>query len=120
MEFVFRCNITDLPILYQELRKLQALEQVLGNNSKIILPTGQSLIDVIGKLAELSKMQGDCTTTIPLANGVYKKRKFSLKVPDIRLPNYSISDSLVQWRLNGIINKRLKKDLSVSYPIIVN
>ena len=39
----------------QELRKLQALEQALSNNSKIVLPTGQSLINVIGNLAELSK-----------------------------------------------------------------
>ena len=39
----------------QELRKLQALEQALSNNSKIVLPTGQSLINVIGSLAELSK-----------------------------------------------------------------
>ena len=39
----------------QELRKLQALEQALSNNSKIVLPTGQSLINVIGSLAELSE-----------------------------------------------------------------
>jgi regulator of protease activity HflC (stomatin/prohibitin superfamily) len=39
----------------QELRKLQAVEQALSNNSKIVLPTGQSLINVIGNLADISK-----------------------------------------------------------------
>lgn len=38
----------------QELRKLQALEVALSNNSKIVLPTGQSLINVIGNLADIS------------------------------------------------------------------
>lgn len=37
----------------QELRKLQALEQSLSNNSKIVLPSGQSLINVIGNLADM-------------------------------------------------------------------
>jgi regulator of protease activity HflC (stomatin/prohibitin superfamily) len=36
----------------QELRKLQAVEQSLGSNSKIVLPAGQSLINVIGSLAD--------------------------------------------------------------------
>jgi regulator of protease activity HflC (stomatin/prohibitin superfamily) len=39
----------------QELRKLQAVEQSLGNNSKIVLPSGQSLINVIGNLAEITR-----------------------------------------------------------------
>jgi regulator of protease activity HflC (stomatin/prohibitin superfamily) len=39
----------------QELRKLQALEQSLSNNSKIVLPSGQSLINVIGNLADMAR-----------------------------------------------------------------
>jgi regulator of protease activity HflC (stomatin/prohibitin superfamily) len=39
----------------QELRKLQAVEQAIGNNSKIVLPIGQSLINVIGNLAEITR-----------------------------------------------------------------
>jgi regulator of protease activity HflC (stomatin/prohibitin superfamily) len=39
----------------QELRKLQAVEQALSNNAKIVLPSGQSLINVIGNLAEIAR-----------------------------------------------------------------
>ncbi len=39
----------------QILRKLQALEQALSKNSKIVLPADQSLINVIGSLADVSK-----------------------------------------------------------------
>jgi regulator of protease activity HflC (stomatin/prohibitin superfamily) len=39
----------------QELRKLQAMEQALSNNSKIVLPAGESLINVIGNLADVSR-----------------------------------------------------------------
>jgi regulator of protease activity HflC (stomatin/prohibitin superfamily) len=39
----------------QELRKLQAVEQSLSSNSKIVLPIGQSLINVIGNLAEIAR-----------------------------------------------------------------
>jgi regulator of protease activity HflC (stomatin/prohibitin superfamily) len=35
----------------QLLRKLQAVETALASNSKIVLPTGQSLVNVIGNLA---------------------------------------------------------------------
>jgi regulator of protease activity HflC (stomatin/prohibitin superfamily) len=35
----------------QMLRKLEAMERALATNSKIVLPTGQSLINVIGDLA---------------------------------------------------------------------
>jgi regulator of protease activity HflC (stomatin/prohibitin superfamily) len=38
----------------QELRKLQAMEQALSNNAKIVLPEGQSLVNVIGNLAGFS------------------------------------------------------------------
>jgi regulator of protease activity HflC (stomatin/prohibitin superfamily) len=39
----------------QELRKIQALEESLKNNAKIVLPTGQSLVNVIGNLADIAK-----------------------------------------------------------------
>ncbi len=39
----------------QELRKLQAMEAALRNNSKIVLPAGQSLINVIGNLSDVPK-----------------------------------------------------------------
>jgi len=35
----------------QLLRKLQALEVSLGNNSKIVVPTGSDLVNVIGEMA---------------------------------------------------------------------
>jgi regulator of protease activity HflC (stomatin/prohibitin superfamily) len=38
----------------QELRKLQAVEQSLSNNAKVVLPASQSLINVIGSLADLN------------------------------------------------------------------
>ncbi|HEY96636.1 MAG TPA: hypothetical protein G4O16_00440 [Dehalococcoidia bacterium] len=53
------------------------------------------------------------------AVGSYKRWKFSLKIPEGTLPSYKISDTSVQWRVKGIINKRLKKDLQVELPISV-
>jgi regulator of protease activity HflC (stomatin/prohibitin superfamily) len=39
----------------QELRKIQALENSLSKNSKIVLPSGQALINVIGNLADMTQ-----------------------------------------------------------------
>jgi regulator of protease activity HflC (stomatin/prohibitin superfamily) len=39
----------------QGLRKIQALENSLSRNSKIVLPSGQALINVIGSLADINK-----------------------------------------------------------------
>jgi regulator of protease activity HflC (stomatin/prohibitin superfamily) len=39
----------------QELRKLEALEQSLSHNSKIVLPSGQALVNVIGNLAGIAQ-----------------------------------------------------------------
>jgi regulator of protease activity HflC (stomatin/prohibitin superfamily) len=38
----------------QDLRKLQALEQSLRNNAKIVLPASQSLVNVNGNLADMN------------------------------------------------------------------
>jgi regulator of protease activity HflC (stomatin/prohibitin superfamily) len=38
----------------QDLRKLQAMEQSLRNNAKIVLPASQSLVNVIGNLADMN------------------------------------------------------------------
>lgn len=54
-----------------------------------------------------------------LAAGAYKQWKFTLKLPDTPLPTFHTSDSSVQWRVKGILNKRRKKDFSVDYPIQV-
>ena len=42
----------------QLLRKLEALEKSLATNAKIVLPTGQSLVNVIGDLAGITDAHG--------------------------------------------------------------
>ncbi len=42
----------------QLLRKLEALEKSLSTNAKIVLPTGQSLVNVIGDLAGITDTHG--------------------------------------------------------------
>jgi regulator of protease activity HflC (stomatin/prohibitin superfamily) len=42
----------------QLLRKLEALEKSLSTNAKIVLPTGQSLVNVIGDLAGMADGHG--------------------------------------------------------------
>jgi regulator of protease activity HflC (stomatin/prohibitin superfamily) len=45
----------------QLLRKLEAMEKALSTNAKIVLPTGQSLVNVIGDLAGLTAPQKPVT-----------------------------------------------------------
>jgi regulator of protease activity HflC (stomatin/prohibitin superfamily) len=42
----------------QLLKQLQVAQEALVNNSKIVIPTGQSLINVIGDLAGITKKEG--------------------------------------------------------------
>lgn len=42
----------------QLLKQLQVAQEALVNNSKIVIPTGQSLINVIGDLAGMTKKEG--------------------------------------------------------------
>ncbi|MDH4366827.1 MAG: SPFH/Band 7/PHB domain protein [Dehalococcoidia bacterium] len=42
----------------QLLKQLQVAQEALANNSKIVIPTGQSLINVIGDLAGITKKEG--------------------------------------------------------------
>lgn len=35
----------------QLLRKLEALEASLGNNAKIVIPTGTELVNIVGEMA---------------------------------------------------------------------
>jgi hypothetical protein len=42
----------------QLLKQLQVAQEALANNSKIVIPTGQSLVNVIGDLAGITKKGG--------------------------------------------------------------
>jgi hypothetical protein len=40
------------------LRKLEALEASLGNNAKIVIPTGSEVVNIIGELAGINPING--------------------------------------------------------------
>jgi len=54
-----------------------------------------------------------------LAGGTHKQWSFELKFPDSPPPSIDVSSSKVEWNVKGIIDKSMKKDFSVSYPILV-
>jgi len=41
----------------QLLRKLEALEASLGNNAKIVVPTGSDLVNIIGEMAGIIPLE---------------------------------------------------------------
>ena len=41
----------------QLLRKLEALEASLGNNAKIVIPTGSELVNIIGEMAGIVPLE---------------------------------------------------------------
>ena len=41
----------------QLLRKLEALEAALGNNAKIVIPTGSDLVNIIGEMAGIVPLE---------------------------------------------------------------
>jgi regulator of protease activity HflC (stomatin/prohibitin superfamily) len=62
----------------QLLRKLEALETALGNNSKIVIPSGSELVNVIGEMA------GVLPLTKPLRQGEDQKPMVATPVQRIR------------------------------------
>jgi hypothetical protein len=56
---------------------------------------------------------------IHLGAGSYQRWKFSLGIPEGTLPSCKISETSVQWRVKGIINKRMQKDFLIDLPILV-
>jgi hypothetical protein len=54
-----------------------------------------------------------------LSGGAYQRWRFTLKIPEGTLPGFKISETSVQWRVKGILNKRLKKDFTVDLPVRV-
>ena len=55
-----------------------------------------------------------------LASGSFRKWPFELKLPDAPLPNISTNKSSVVWLVKGIMDKRGKRDLSVTNPIQIS
>ena len=48
---MIRINTTEQMVDAQLLRKLEALEKSLGQNAKIVVPSGTELVNVIGEMA---------------------------------------------------------------------
>jgi hypothetical protein len=55
-----------------------------------------------------------------LAAGNHRQWSFGLKFPDSAPPSFAVSSSRVEWNVKGIIDKSMRTDFSVSYPIEVS